>query len=127
MYSMGRIEDGIKRERIVDTGASKEERKRFVSNEHVQTMSGEEGRSKRRSHTTREELVKNHPRSPRYAQVPFAGLQSPQRFVQEYDQGFGVGYYQSKKRKKTKVYHSLPMSYTELRSEEHTSELQSLV
>ena len=42
MYSVGRIEDGIKRGKIVDTGASKEERKRFVSNEHVQTMFGEE-------------------------------------------------------------------------------------
>ena len=35
MYSMGRIEDGIKRGRIVDTGASKKERKRSVPNEHV--------------------------------------------------------------------------------------------
>ena len=68
---------------------------------------------KRRSHTTREEPVKNHPRSPRYAQVPFACLQSPQRFVQEYDQGSDLGY-QNKKRKRTKVYHPLPMSYTEL-------------
>ena len=48
MYSVGRIEDGIKRGRIVDTWASKEERKRFVLDEHVQTMSGE----KRRSHAT---------------------------------------------------------------------------
>ena len=51
MYSVGRIQDGIKRGRIVDAGASKEERKSFVSNEHVQTMSGEGG-SKRRSHAT---------------------------------------------------------------------------
>ena len=35
MYSVGRIEDGIKRGRIVDTRASKEERKRFVPEEHV--------------------------------------------------------------------------------------------
>ena len=41
MYSVGRIEDGIKKGRIVDTGASKEERKRFVLDEHVQAMSGE--------------------------------------------------------------------------------------
>ena len=74
----------------------------------------EEGGSKRRSHMTREEPVKNHPRSPRYAQVPFADLQSPQRFAQEYDQGSDPGHYQSKKKKRTKVYHSLPMSYTEL-------------
>ena len=66
MYSMGRIEDGIKRGRIVDTRASKEERKRFVPDEHVQTMSGE----KRRSHVTREEPVKNHLHSSGYAQAP---------------------------------------------------------
>ena len=35
MYSVLRIEDGIKRGRILDTGASKEERKRFVLDEHV--------------------------------------------------------------------------------------------
>ena len=73
MYSVGRIEDGIKRGRIVDTGASKEERKRSLPEEHVQAMSGE----KRRSHATSEEPVRNHPPSPGYTQVPFAGLQSP--------------------------------------------------
>ena len=114
MYSVGRIEDGIKRGRIVDTGASMREKKRIVLDEHVQAMSREERGSKRRSHTTREEPVKNHPRSPGYAQVPPAGLHSPQRFAQEYNQGFDSGYYQSKKRKRTKVYHSLPMSYTKL-------------
>ena len=77
MYSVGRIEDGIKKGRIMDTGASKKKRKRFVPDEHAQAMSGE----KRRSHTTREEPVKNHPRSPRYAQVPLAGFHSPQRFA----------------------------------------------
>ena len=30
IYSVGRIKDGIKRGRIMDTGASKEERKRFI-------------------------------------------------------------------------------------------------
>ena len=44
MYFVGRIEDGIKRGRIVDTGASKEERKRFVFDKHVQAMSGEKRR-----------------------------------------------------------------------------------
>ena len=73
IYFVGRIEDGIKRGRIVDTGASTKERKRFVPDEHVQAMSGE----KRRSHATREEPVENHLRSPRYAQVPFTDPQSP--------------------------------------------------
>ena len=66
MYFMGRIKDEIRRGKIMDTRASKEERKRFVPNEHVQAMSEEE----RRSHATREEPVKNHPHSSSYAQVP---------------------------------------------------------
>ena len=41
MYSVGRIEDGIKRGRIVDTRASMMEKKRIVPDEHVQTMSRE--------------------------------------------------------------------------------------
>ena len=35
MYSMGRIEDGIKRGRIVDTRASMREKKRIILDEHV--------------------------------------------------------------------------------------------
>ena len=73
MYSVGRIEDGIKRGRIRDIGASKEERKRFVPNEHVQAISEEE----RRSHATREESIKNHPHSSSYAQVPQTSFPSP--------------------------------------------------
>ena len=73
MYYVRRIEDGIKRGRIVDTGASKEESKRFVPDEHVQAMS----REKRRSHATRKEPIKNHPHSSGYAQVPLIDLYSP--------------------------------------------------
>ena len=114
MYFVGRIEDGIKKRRIVDTGASMREKKRIVPDKHVQAMSREKKRSKRRSHTTREEPVKNHPHSPRYAQVPLADLHLPQRFAQEYDQESDSSYYQSKKRKKIKVYHTFSMSYGEL-------------
>ena len=53
---------------------------------------------------TREEPIKNHPRSLGYAQVPLADLHSPQRLAQEYDQGSDSSYYQSKKRKRTKMY-----------------------
>ena len=67
MYSVGRIEDGIKRGRIVDTGASMREKKRIVLDEHIQAMFREERGSKIRSHMTREELVKNHLCSPGYA------------------------------------------------------------
>ena len=41
MYFVGRIEDGIKRERIVDTRTSMREKKRIVLDEHVQAMSKE--------------------------------------------------------------------------------------
>ena len=41
MYSVGRIKDGIKREKIADTGASMMEKKRIVPDEHVQAMFGE--------------------------------------------------------------------------------------
>ena len=41
MYSVGRIEDGIKRGRIIDTGATMTEKKRIVLDEHVQAMSRE--------------------------------------------------------------------------------------
>ena len=81
MYFVGRIEDGIKRGRIVDIGASMMEKKRIIPNKHVQAMS----RDKKRSHTTWEKLIKSHPSSPGYAQVPFFDLHSPQRFAQEYD------------------------------------------
>ena len=67
IYSVGRIEEGIKMGRIVDTGARIREKKRIIPDEHVQAMSREERGSKRRSHTTREKPVKNHPRSPGYA------------------------------------------------------------
>ena len=67
MYFVGRIEDGIKRGRIVDVGASMREKKRIILDEHVQTMSKKERGRKIRSHTTREELVKIHPRSLGYA------------------------------------------------------------
>ena len=73
MYSVGRIEDGIKRGKIVDTGASMMKKERIVPDEHVQAMSEEE----RRSHATREEPVKNHPHSSSYAQVPQADFPSP--------------------------------------------------
>ena len=41
MYFVGRIEDGIKRGKIVDTGAGMREKKRIVLDEYVQAMSRE--------------------------------------------------------------------------------------
>ena len=113
MYFVGRIEDGIKEGRIIDTGANMIEKKKIVPDEHVQAMSRER-RSKRRSHTTRKEHVKNHPRSPWYAQVLLAGLHSPQRLAREYDQESNSNCPRGNKKKRAKAYHSLPMSYGEL-------------
>ena len=49
MFSVGRIEYGIKRGKIVDTEASMMEKKRIVPDEHVRAMSRER-RSKGKSH-----------------------------------------------------------------------------
>ena len=77
-------------------------------------MSREERGGKRRSHTTREEPVENHPHSSSYAQVPRAGFSSPQKFVRKHDRDSDSGSPRGKKKKKTKVYHALPMTYGEL-------------
>ena len=86
MYSVGRIEDGIKRGKILDIGASMMEKKRIVPDEHVQAMSKEERGSKRKSHITRNEPIKNFPHSPSYVQVPLASNHSPQMFAREKNQ-----------------------------------------
>ena len=76
MYSVGRIEDGIKRGKIVDTKASIMKKRRSQPDEHVQAMF-KERKSKRKLHTTREELVENHPHSSSYTQVLQVGFSSP--------------------------------------------------
>ena len=76
MYSVRRIENGIKRERIIDTRASMSEKKRIVPDEHVQAMSRER-RSKRNSHMALDELIVDFPHSSSYAQVSLADFPSP--------------------------------------------------
>ena len=71
MYSMGKIEDGIKRGKIVDTRASIREKKRIILDKYVQVMFRER-RSKRKSHMARDEPVVDFPHSSSYAQVPLA-------------------------------------------------------
>ena len=115
MYSIGRIEDGIKRGKIVDTGANMMEKKRIVPDEHVQAMS-KERRSKGKSRTTRKEPVENHPHSLSYAHVPLVVFPSPQKFVRKRDRDFDSSCHWDNKRKRAKVYHSLPMTYGELLS-----------
>ena len=76
MYSVGKIKGGIKKGKIVDTGASMREKKRIVPDEHIQTMSKERG-SKKKSHMARDEPVVDFSHSSSYAQVPLAGFPSP--------------------------------------------------
>ena len=84
MYSVGRIENGIKIGKIVDTGASMMEKKRIVPDEHVQGMSRER-RSKGKPHMAQDEPIADFPHSSSYAQVPQAGVSSLQKFVRKCD------------------------------------------
>ena len=113
IYSVGRIEDGIKRGKIVDTRASMMEKKRIIPDKCVQTVFGER-ESKRRSHMTQDEPVKNHSHSSLYAQIPLVDLHSHQRFARKSGQESDSSYPRNSKRKRTKVYDPLLMSYTEL-------------
>ena len=68
MYSMGKIEDGIKRERIVDTRANMTKKKRIVPDENVQAMSRE--RRNKKSHIWHEmspsQILLIHHRMPKF-------------------------------------------------------------
>ena len=59
MYSMGRIEDGIRKGKIMDTGASIQEKKMIILNEH-------NGGLNKRKPSTIEEFVGNLSRSSLY-------------------------------------------------------------
>ena len=113
MYFVGRIEDGIKKGRIVNTEVSMREEKRIVPDEHVQAMS-KERKSKKKSHMAWDEPVVDFPHSSSYARVPLVGFPSSQKFVQKCDRDSDSSYPQGNKEKRAKVYHSLPMSYGEL-------------
>ena len=108
MYFVGRIEDGIKRGRIVDTRATTFGKKGNVPNKHVEEQN-------RRKFEPMKESVGNlfHSRTP-CTQVPPIRCFSSQMSAWKNSQGSNSGYYQRKKRKKTKIYHALSMSYGEL-------------
>ena len=108
MYSVGRIEDGIKKGKIVNIEITTFGKKRNIPNKHVEERS-------RRKFEAMGEFVGNlfHSRTP-CTQVPPIRCFSPQVSVRKNSQGSNLGYYQSEKRKRTKVHHSLPMFYTEL-------------
>ena len=97
----------------MDTRASTMEKRRIILVKRVQTMFEERG-SKKRSHMRRDEPVKDHPRSSLYVQVPLVDLHLPQRFARECSQESDSSYPRGHKRKRTKVYHLLPMTYEEL-------------
>ena len=97
----------------MDTRASILEKKGIVFDEHVQTMSMERGK-KRKSCMMPDKPVNNlfhmSPYTPMYCnQGP-----PPQMIIQRHGKEIDSSYSQSNKRKRIKVYHSLPMTYTEL-------------
>ena len=89
------------------------EKKRIIPDVHVQEMS-KERRNKRKSHMAQDELVADFPHLSSYAQVPLVGFLSPRKFVWKLDRDSDPSYPRGNKKKRAKVYHSLPMSYGEL-------------
>ena len=88
MYSVERIEDGIKRRKIVETRASIQEKKMIILNEH-------DGKLNKRKSSAIEESVESLSRSSLhtlYSRVPQVGLPPPQRFARERGQGFDSSY-----------------------------------
>ena len=113
MYFVGKIEDGIKKEKIMDNGVSILEKKMIIFDEHVQAMTKERG-SKRKSRMTQDEPVKNFFHLSLYTQVPLLvhlhlGCPFGKMFEGTTQVAFKVI-----RGKKTKMYHSLPISYGEL-------------
>ena len=94
MYSVGRIEDGIKKGKIVDIETTTFGKEGNISNKHVKERS--RGKFKAMG-----ESVGNlfHSRTS-CTQVPPIRCFSPQMFAWKNSQGSDSGYYQSKKRKK---------------------------
>ena len=106
LYTVGRIEYGIKKGRIANTEAKVPEQRRNVVDKHVQTTSCRK-RSKRKFNEE-EEAVKSLSHS---SQVMFSPSQLS---VQERDPDVNSNYSQSNKRKRAKMYHALPVSYAQL-------------
>ena len=93
----------------MDTRESIEEKKMIIFSEH------DGGLNKKKSSTI-EESVGNLSRSLRtpHARVPQVDLLPSQRFARERGQESDSSYLRSNKKKRTKVYHSLLMTYREL-------------
>ena len=85
----------------------------IIFNEHVQAMIREKG-SKRKSHMTRDELVKNFPHLLSYTQAPLACSPPSRMPIWKSGRWTSLSGFRSNKWKRIKVHHSLPMSYEEL-------------
>ena len=83
------------------------EKKRNMSDEHVRTIPID--RQNNRKFNGEEEVIKNFSHS-----LPYAPFFPPQISAQGSNQEANSSYPQSNKRKRTKMYHSLSMSYAKL-------------
>ena len=113
LFPVGRIEDGIRRGRIVGTGASIPKKKGIIFDEHVPTMSMERG-NKRKSCMMPNEIVNNPFHTSPHTLVHGNQGPPPQMITQGHGKEINSSYSWSNKRKMIKVYHSLPMTYREL-------------
>ena len=113
LFSMGRIEDGIRKGRVADTRASILEKKGIVFDEHVQTRSMER-ENKRKSCMMSDESVNNLLYTSPYTSVHYNQGPPPQMITQGHGKEIDSSYSRSNKRKRIKVYHSLSMNYKEL-------------
>ena len=112
LFSVGRIKDEIKR-RIADIGASILEKKKIIFDEHVQTMFFEK-RNKRKSCMMSDEPLNNLFHTSPHTPVHCNQGLPPQMITQGHGKEIDSSYYQSNKKKRIKVYHSLSITYTEL-------------
>ena len=106
LYTIGRIEYGIKKGRIANIEARVPEQRRNVIDERIRATSYRKGN--KRKFNEEEEAVKNLSHS---SQVMFSPSQLS---VQKRDPDFNSNYSQSSKRKRAKRYHALPVSYAQL-------------
>ena len=140
LFSVGRIEDGIKRGKIMDTNTGNyggEKWNTFV--EQVQEATFD--RSNKRKSNVMQEPLNSHshlsvctnplpqslypntvaPYLNKWPQssypctsVPYAQALQPQLCILPNDHEVDPVYFETKKRKRAKLYHSIPMSYTDL-------------
>ena len=115
MFSVGRIENEIRRGRTVDDRASILEKKGIIFDKHVQTMSMER-ENKKKSCMMPDELVNNLFHASPHALVHWNQGPSSQMITQGHGKEIDSSYSRSNMRKMIKVYHSLSMTYKRVTS-----------